>query len=115
MNGQTRGPILGLDIGGTKTAVVVGDFAGNVAARSEFATCPDRGFSATFSQLIETIEQVRNEAERAGHAPSVVSVSSAGRRISNALVLSPPNLPGWVDIPLSRCWQSESACRVRRA
>lgn len=101
MNGQTRGPILGLDIGGTKTAVVVGDFAGHVAARSEFATCPDRGFSATFSQLIETIERVRNEAERAGHAPSVVSVSIGGPLdIERGIVQSPPNLPGWDDIPL---------------
>lgn len=96
-----NGHILGLDIGGTKTAVLVGDFAGNVSARAEFATRPDRGFPATFSQLIETIEQVRSNAERAGQAPSVVSVSIGGPLdIERGIIHSPPNLPGWDDIPL---------------
>jgi glucokinase len=96
-----NGYILGLDIGGTKTAVLVGDFAGNVSARAEFATRPDRGFPATFSQLIETIEQVRSEAERAGQPPSIVSVSIGGPLdIERGIIHSPPNLPGWDDIPL---------------
>jgi glucokinase len=93
--------ILGLDIGGTKTAVLVGDHAGNVMSRSEFATRPDMGFPATFARLVETIQRVRSEAEGAGHAPSIVSVSIGGPLdIERGVILSPPNLPGWDEIPL---------------
>jgi len=96
-----NGHILGLDIGGTKTAVLLGDPAGSVLDRSEFPTHPERGFPVVFAQLIETLTQVRAKAERAGRAPGVVSVSIGGPlNIERGIIHSPPNLPGWDDIPL---------------
>ena len=93
--------ILGLDIGGTKTAVVLGDLTGQIVDRAEFATRPERGFPATFAQLIETIGQVRVKAEVGGQAPSVVSVSIGGPlEIEPGIIHSPPNLPGWDNIRL---------------
>jgi glucokinase len=108
-----NGHILGLDIGGTKTAVVVGDFAGSIVERSEFATRTDRGFRPTFAQLTETIQQVRSKAEHAGHAPSVVSVSIGGPLdIERGIIHSPPNLPEWDDIPLKDLLAERTALPV---
>ena len=41
--------IVGLDIGGTKTAVVLGDYAGQIYDRVGFATRTERGFGETFA------------------------------------------------------------------
>ena len=41
--------ILGLDIGGTQTSVVVGDYAGRIHRATQFATRPTRGFEPTFA------------------------------------------------------------------
>lgn len=93
--------ILGLDIGGTKTAVVLGDRQGRVYDREVFATRPQRGFFPTFADLCRCAEMVRGRAEQAGTPPEVVSVSIGGPlRIEPGIIQSPPNLPGWDDIPL---------------
>jgi predicted NBD/HSP70 family sugar kinase len=47
--------ILGLDIGGTKTAVVRGDRSGRIHDRIEFATRTERGFDATFDELCVSV------------------------------------------------------------
>ena len=62
-------PILGLDIGGTKTAVVLGDRAGRIHERVEFATHTERGFYTVFADLCEHAEQVRTQATQAGRPP----------------------------------------------
>lgn len=93
--------ILGLDIGGTKTAVVLGDMNGAIYARQAFATRPERGFFATFAELCTHADEVRRQAERLGRPAEVVSVSIGGPlEIEPGIIHSPPNLPGWDDIPL---------------
>ncbi len=93
--------ILGLDIGGTKTAVVLGDRRGRISLRTEFATRPERGFEPAFAELCEHVQRVAAQAQAAGNPPRVVSVSIGGPlEIERGMIHAPPNLPHWVDIPL---------------
>jgi glucokinase len=93
--------IMGLDIGGTKTAVVLGDYDGRIHDRVEFATNPGRGFEPTFAELCRNIDTVRTRAETQGRPPSCISISIGGPMDTESGVIhSPPNLPGWDDIPL---------------
>lgn len=93
--------ILGLDIGGTKTAVVFGDRAACIYERAEFPTQPERGFQAVFGVLCERIDLIRKHAAEAGRSANAVSVSVGGPlEIEPGILRSPPNLPGWDDIPL---------------
>jgi len=93
--------ILGLDIGGTKTAVVVGDRAGRVYERVQFATRPERGFEPTFAELCAHIGRVGEHAAGAGRAARMISVAIGGPlEIERGVIHSPPNLPGWDDVPL---------------
>jgi glucokinase len=95
------GHILGLDIGGTKTAVVLGDHAGRVWGRMQFPTEPARGFDATFHELCQQTEALLEEARTQGRRPGCLSISIGGPMdVERGLILSPPNLPGWDDIPL---------------
>ena len=93
--------ILGLDIGGTKTAVVVGDRDAQIHQRIVFATRPERGFAATFDELCATVEHGLRWAQSEQHEITAISVSIGGPLDTAAgVVKSPPNLPGWDDIPL---------------
>jgi glucokinase len=97
MNGRL---IIGLDIGGTKTAVVLGTPRGQITWRKQFATEPVRGFRAVFEELENT---VRSAAEAAGGNAQAVSVSIGGPLdIARGIIKSPPNLPGWDNIPLKQ-------------
>jgi glucokinase len=93
--------ILGLDIGGTKTAVACGDRAGRTFERSAFATRPERGFAAVFDELCQHVDAIQRRSAAAGKSCTAVSVSIGGPlEIEPGIVHSPPNLPGWDQIPL---------------
>lgn len=93
--------ILGLDIGGTKTAVVLGGHDGRIVNRVQFLTRTERGFKATFAELCDRAEAVRIRAEGCGRPPACLSVSIGGPMNGDeGVILSPPNLPGWDSIPL---------------
>ena len=93
--------ILGLDIGGTKTAVVLGDDDGCIHERISFRTCPKRGFQATFDELCAAADSLIARAVERRIDIEALSVSIGGPLdIGRGIVKSPPNLPGWDDIPL---------------
>jgi glucokinase len=88
--------IIGLDIGGTKSAVVVGTETAEIIWKKTMATKPERGFAEVFAELCGLI----NEAV-AFKYPAAISVSVGGPLDPlRGLILSPPNLPGWDEIPL---------------
>ena len=43
--------LLGLDVGGTKSGVCLGDFEGKIIASQKFPTQTELGFDATFRNL----------------------------------------------------------------
>jgi glucokinase len=102
--------ILGLDIGGTKTAVVVGNARGEIQSRKQFPTMPERGFQAVFGELSASIrEALAGSSERV----EAISVSIGGPlNVLEGIVQSPPNLPGWDNIPLKRLLKEQFALPV---
>lgn len=97
MNG---GIIIGLDIGGTKTAVVSGNARGGIRQRVQFPTDPGRGFQAVYRELCDAVRGVRGKEQEPAAA---LSVSIGGPlEVLKGVIHSPPNLPGWTDIPLKR-------------
>jgi glucokinase len=90
--------ILGLDIGGTKTAVVLGSQRGEIVWRKQFPTRSERGFEVVFGELVITIEEALALARDDVIA---ISVSIGGPLdVLNGIIKSPPNLPGWTNVPL---------------
>ncbi|MEN6480266.1 MAG: ROK family protein [Anaerolineales bacterium] len=96
-----HGSIIGLDIGGTKTAVVEGTREAQILQRVVFATRAERGVEAVLAELYGAVEQVRTTAEARGHGVEALSVSIGGPLdIERGLIYSPPNLPDWDVLPL---------------
>jgi glucokinase len=90
--------IVGLDVGGTKTAVILGDDEGRILSRKQFPTNPARGFEEVFDDICNG---VRSTMELVDGSISALSVSIGGPLdVLNGIIKSPPNLPGWDNIPL---------------
>jgi len=97
----SKGSIVGLDVGGTQCAVVIGDQSGEIHRRAEFPTCTERGFEPVFEKLCGVTAAMLHEAETMARPASALSVSIGGPMdIDGGIILSPPNLPGWDRIPL---------------
>lgn len=98
---ERRSCILGLDIGGTKTAVVCGNRQGLTWDRLSFPTAPERGVEPVLEELYRCIGTAWTRATTEGYEISALSVSIGGPLdIGRGIILSPPNLPGWDAIPL---------------
>ena len=86
---------LGIDIGGTKCAVLVGTDEGEVLAREAVATAR---FEPTCEWILTQVEQL---SKCYGDSLHGVGISCGGPLDSKkGIVLSPPNLPGWDAVPI---------------
>lgn len=98
---STAHTILGLDIGGTKTACVEGTFGGQILQRCEIPTEPQRPFAETFPHIQQASQQIINAAQSQGRTIAAISVSIGGPlRIEEGFLIDPPHLPGWHNLPL---------------
>lgn len=92
---------VGIDIGGSKCAVVVGGEDGVVLDRQEWPSLAERGPDAMMLDILHHAMAFKDK-----HAPVRAGVSVGGPvDCRSGVVLSPPNLPGWDGIPLGRILQ----------
>ncbi len=81
---------IGIDIGGTKCAVVLGDGQGNVIKKIRFAT----------TARDETLEKIFCAVSELGECESIGISCGGPLDEERGLILSPPNLPGWDKVPI---------------
>ncbi len=95
--------IVGLDIGGTKTAIVEGTYGGEILQRHQHPTHAEHPFGHTFPRLMATVNRVVDAAREAGRDVVAISVSVGGPlRIDEGFLIDPPHLPGWHGISLKQ-------------
>jgi glucokinase len=91
--------LVGVDIGGTKTAVVLAERPSHILFREEFPTLPKLGPEQALAKIEELIELA---LKRHGTKKSIrigVSCGAPMDRIAG-IIQSPPNLSTWVDVPI---------------
>lgn len=87
---------IGIDIGGTKTAVAAVDASGRVHARADFETRSDRGFSTCLAELVERIRSIRAEANWKAASLRGIGIGCAGPvNPVRGTIHNPYTLPGW--------------------
>lgn len=90
---------LGLDIGGTKCAVVVGNSSFVIKKKVFFETRVERGFEAILSEFQEHIDSLL--ADFPDCSLKRIGISCGGPLDSaKGMIYSPPNLPGWDNVPI---------------
>ena len=93
--------VLALDIGGTKLAAGIVDSDGNVLARAEVPTLATEGVERVLDRIIRLGKVVLSAPGISGRAIQRIGIGCAGPIDRQAgLVLNPPNLPGWMRVPL---------------
>lgn len=91
--------VLAIDIGGTKTTAATGSINGEVFISETVPSRAQEGFNLSWKAIIDVTDRVISSSSR---IPSAIAVSIGGPVDSRrGRILSPPNLPGWDDIPLS--------------
>jgi glucokinase len=111
---EATGLLLGVDIGGTKTAVIAGSAGPDglrVSSRRSFSTEPlTRSWREALAVIREEARKVLGEAAGAGR-PVAAGVSCGGPLNSrDGVILSPPNLPGWDRVPIVGELESALGC-----
>ncbi|MCX7030111.1 MAG: ROK family protein, partial [Spirochaetes bacterium] len=96
--------LVGVDIGGTKTAVVLGRLAGRepeILDRQAFPTEHGRGHGPVVDRICSTARAMLASRSIPPGELSGIGISCGGPLDSRkGLVLSPPNLPGWRQVPI---------------
>jgi glucokinase len=101
--GRHDGWILGFDIGGTKTAVIVGTPDGTVLDRAVITMLPGASFDASWA----TITPIADRFVHMHGSPAAVGISVGGPvDTERGVVMSPPNLPRWDEVPLREICRS---------
>ena len=84
--------IIGIDIGGTKCAIISADDKGNLHKINRF---PTTDVNETLNRIMDGVAELKPEKN------SLFGISCGGPLDSRTGVIqSPPNLPGWDDIPI---------------
>jgi glucokinase len=92
--------LLGIDIGGTKTAVCIGNEKGDIVATKRIPTLLD-SVEAYRHQLIELCHTVLGKAGVAADSLDAIGISAPGPlNVKRGVLLAPPNNPGWKDVPI---------------
>ena len=90
--------ILGFDIGGTKCAVITANCDGNSITLLEKAVCPT-DLNITPEEMINKLIEMADGILT--NKPEKIGISCGGPLDSEkGLILSPPNLRGWDNIPI---------------
>jgi glucokinase len=91
--------LVGIDIGGTKTAVVLAEDPIRILFREEFPTLPNLGPDHAIDKIQQLIESGLSIHGRTSASRLGVSCGGPLDRI-RGVIQSPPNLPTWVDVPI---------------
>jgi glucokinase len=104
---------VGIDIGGTKTAVVVSANPPDVLSRTEFPTLPANGPHPAIDLIKSTLRSMLRELDIGNGSLAGIGVSCGGPLDSErGVIQAPPNLSTWIDIPIVEILAREFDCPV---
>jgi glucokinase len=94
---------VGVDVGGTKTAVVLSKRPPDSLGRIEFATLPEQGPERALDLIEQSVRKLLAEHGFGEESIAAIGVSCGSPldRVKG-IVQAPPNLSTWVDVPIAR-------------
>ncbi len=106
--GAGKDLFVGIDLGGTKIITALVDTEGRIIFRDYRETEAARGPAAVMARMIDAASRVMNGGGVAAAQISAVGVAAPGPiDARSGIVTTPPNLPGWKDMPLRQLIQDE--------
>ena len=106
MDKNSQEYFIGLDIGGTKCAVVVGDKSFQIHKKIKFDTRVERGYNAILDEFQQHIDSVFHEFPKENLKG--IGISCGGPLDSKkGVIYSPPNLTGWDNVPIVEIFRNK--------
>ncbi|MDR3575456.1 MAG: ROK family protein [Anaerolineaceae bacterium] len=101
---------IGVDIGGTKTAIVLSSDPPKILARIEFPTLPDQGPERALGLIKQNIHQIISASNIDQSKLGGIGISCGGPLDrKTGMIQAPPNLTSWVNVPITSILHSEFA------
>jgi glucokinase len=98
--------LVGVDIGGTKTAVVLADSPTHILSREEFPTLPSLGPDHAIEKIQRLIEAGLSRHDQPAAFRIGVSCGGPLDRLQGT-IQSPPNLATWANVPIKAILERE--------
>jgi len=99
--------LLGIDIGGTKISLCIGDKKGKIQKSKRIKTPIDAG------KGIDEIYDLMKEITKDFTEIDAIGISSPGPiSVSKGKILTPPNLPGWAHTPIVKLLKKRTEARI---
>jgi len=106
MNGKMKEYLVGIDIGGTKCAIVLGDADFQIHKKVKFETKTERGYALILEEFFNHIDHLLQDFPI--NNIQQIGISCGGPLDSTrGIINSPPNLPGWDNVPIVEIFQKK--------
>ena len=93
--------IIGIDLGGTKTSMCIGDRQGDIRDSKRFMTHAERGPDVCLNEVVEEVRALIQKNDVSTDDVEAIGISSPGPvSVKRKIMLAPPNMTEWVDVPL---------------
>ncbi len=106
---------IGVDVGGTKTAVILSARPPESLGRIEFPTLPEQGPERALNLIVESAHRMLAQHGFGKETIAAIGVSCGSPldRVQG-IIQAPPNLSTWVDVPIRRLLEEafHTTCRV---
>ena len=99
--------IVGIDVGGTKVAGGLVTQKGRLIESQVVPTRADKGFKRSYAQIIHLIGRLLRAAGGKENVGGIGICAPGPLNPKTGVVLNPPNLPGWRNIPLAKLVEKE--------
>lgn len=108
----------GFDIGGTKCAVILGEAVGRdgirVIGKRRFATAEFRKPEACLAEMCRLLTELLTEHQVKSNEVAGIGISCGGPLDpERGIVQSPPNLPGWDEVPATAFVEARTGLRAK--
>ncbi len=106
--------LAGIDIGGTKSTVCIGDAEGKVISRSEIETAPSSTpWQTTLKHLCDNLQAlIVKQKLNVANCMGIGTVCGSPLNTATGEIVSPPNLPGWQEVPILSELEAKFKCPV---
>ena len=99
---------IGVDIGGTNIKIALVDFEGKIIYSNTTPTRAEMGFEAGVANIKQAIKDLMQETNESAKTIEAIGFGLPGQIDYKAgMVKNPPNIPGWINIPLGKLIEDE--------
>jgi glucokinase len=99
--------IIGVDLGGTKILTSLADSEGRIISTVRVDTQAKLGPDKVIANIIKSISLAAKQARIPLSRISKIGIGAPGPILGQAIVVSPPNLPGWRNVNIKSILQKE--------